>query len=232
MSTRVRFGKRAASSFSAGSLPGCDAERADVARREIRRAARGGAMTKKFTFIESQRSLRSEVMRALKRLAADAEGELVAELPAQALGDALLDRELRRRASNQRPAASALCAGQRVHVGEVELALDQALRALLGVIGLAHRLAVHRHEAAAHHRIELRRRDACARRRTPARPAAGRAARRGGSGSAHRAAPLRRQASTRSLRVKVSSSTAVSPSARLATCTALPRAWRRRLARP
>ena len=69
-------------------------------------------MTKKFTFIESQRSLRSEVMRAVKRLAADAEGELVAELPAQALRDALLHRDLAARpGANQLPAVTRLCAG-------------------------------------------------------------------------------------------------------------------------
>ena len=69
-------------------------------------------MTKKFTFIESQRSLRSEVMRAREALAADREGELVAELPAEALGDALLDRDLLRVRCEPAAGDDLLCAGQ------------------------------------------------------------------------------------------------------------------------
>ena len=64
-STMVRFGKRAASSFSTSLAARLDAKGANEAGGKSF-STRGGAMTKKLTFIESQRKRRSEVMRALK----------------------------------------------------------------------------------------------------------------------------------------------------------------------
>jgi hypothetical protein len=57
--------------------------------------------------------------------------------------------------ANQRPAAIRLCPGKDVRVGQVELALDQALGALLVEVVRVHRRVVHGHEPPAHHREEL-----------------------------------------------------------------------------
>jgi hypothetical protein len=83
--------------------------------------------TKKFTFMESQRSFRSDVLHRQRAV--------VRPEPA--------------------PGHDVVVARQVAHIGKVEFALHQPLRALLGVVRFAHRGVVHRHEAAAHHRIEV-----------------------------------------------------------------------------
>ena len=87
--------------------------------------------------------------------AADVEAQRVAELQSQRLRNAFLDAQSALLLGLPRTADDHVVLGRLGGVGEIELAIDQPLGAVFGVVIRADFLAVHGHQTAANHRIPV-----------------------------------------------------------------------------
>ena len=95
--------------------------------------------TKKFTFMESQRSLRSDVMRAVKLSEPTWKVSSSPSFQPRRFAMPSSTDSARSFGPNHLPGHDLVVARQLAHIGKVEFALHQPLRALLGVVRFAHR---------------------------------------------------------------------------------------------
>ncbi len=113
-------------------------------------------ITKKLARIESQFTLRRLVARARYALTRDIKREPISQLDAECLRDTLLDRQLLSAVGEPLSSDDLVMRRRLGRVGQIELAINQALGTIIGIGLRADRTAVDLDQSAADHRVQRR----------------------------------------------------------------------------